>query len=281
MTELSPPSPWARQRFGAAAQPLRAAIPLALQEAQRRALAAHLAGELESRDAYGGPLAVMQHEELARHTMGIDGVRTVKPPSHSRYRLVVVGDVVLYPWRYASDARDFERAQLRRPVSELRKDLLALTEEPPPPPEWTLDQAELTEDERMAEYEDEKALRRDLVEAGRTVLIAYASNPESGLLRVVWGDAELVDDERGTLRWTHPEDLPLPAQRKTSGKLGEGLRQPRPQPAGHVPAARTGGARFDDAPLVEPQLGIKSPLVEPDPEQPTAPPSTGSSGQDT
>jgi hypothetical protein len=155
----SPVSSWAQERFGSAAPQLRWSIPAALHAAHRRALAAHLASKLETNDAYGIPLAVIQHQEMVARLESVEGVRTIRPKG-SRYALVRIGNVVLYPWRYASDAQTpVEQASLRQPVSALRKDLFTLgTSEPDS--QLTLDHADIDD-----------AVLEELWEAERDALV--------------------------------------------------------------------------------------------------------------
>ena len=233
MVEVSPPSSWALERFGDAAQPLRRAIPAALQEAHRRALAAHLGSELETHDAYGVSLAVIQHLVMAEYLRAINGARTIRPP-RSRYELVVISNnVVLYPGATQRTPRSRSaKARLRQPVSELRKDLLALgAEASPPESQLTFEQANIDESELLAEFEAEKAALAELAEYARLVVIAYASSPGAGVLRSLWGDAELQDETRGILTWHEKEPLPRTDPGFGTGDTKGGAPRPvRPSP---------------------------------------------------
>jgi hypothetical protein len=266
LSELPEPSAWAQQRFGTdAAKTLRRVIPAGLQEAHRRALSAHLGSELSTQDAYGIPLAVIQHQVLVDAVQeALPDARRIQPPN-SRYELAMINNVVLYPWRYAADtAASVENARLRKPVSELRKALLTLHSDGLPA-QLTLDQAHFDE----ADFAEAHAVATQLSETARLVLIAYASNTNSGLLRAVWGDAELLDIDQGALFWHHMELLPPPDADSAAGPAS------RPRPA---PQPSTGSApRFDDAPLPEPQLGSRAPLgAPPTGEAETAEADTGS-----
>jgi hypothetical protein len=271
MAELSTPSVWSRQRFGEAARPLRRAIPAALAEAHRRALTAHVGSELtKTTRAYGMPLADIQHEVMVQYAGAVEGARMVHP-RHSQYELVVVNSVVLYPWKYATDGTRVQDARLARPVSDVRRNLLGFGD-PTPSGALTFEQADLDEDELQAQWEAERAVLEELADSARVVTIPYASNPKAGILWAGWGDAELVDPQRGQLHWHHLEPLP-PAD---PSYHADGRTTPRtPVPPVPDPAA---GRRFDDAPLVEPQIGPQPPLTQPANEPGPPRPETGSDG---
>jgi hypothetical protein len=108
------PSPWAVERFGAAAEALQRAVPEGIHRAHELAIAAHIASTLKWNDAYGGTLKVTQHEQLIAAVKGIPGVAPRKPSGvRSRFELTVVDalSVVLYPCgtpRTASTPEDCE-----------------------------------------------------------------------------------------------------------------------------------------------------------------------------
>ncbi|WP_370942010.1 hypothetical protein AB5J62_23160 [Amycolatopsis sp. cg5] len=269
MSNFVSPSSWAQMRFGHAAVELYQAIPAALQAAHERAFLGHLAMGLTTNDIYGH-IWQTQHEELVDRVKDIDGVRQIKPKG-ARYRLAVVGEqnAILYPWRYGNDLRaNVDDAKMR--MSEVRSALLGLNPEVPDP-QGTIEQASMSEEELRAEYEELANLLKEMATAGGMVLIAYASSPQSGLLRVYWGDATQADED-GHLRWSYREELPLKDFGQKGRSADVGPVRPVPLPA----RLGSGGPRFDDAPLEEPDLGIRPPLTSPDTD-PTAPaPETGS-----
>ena len=126
------PSAWVQARFGDMANDLARAVSRAVYQAHEQALAAHVNGGLQSNDAYGSTMYPAVNERLAAECADIPGVQLRKPKgTRGRFDLVVCEQppVVLYPWRYATDkAVTRERARFRRPVSDLRKTLLALNE---------------------------------------------------------------------------------------------------------------------------------------------------------
>ncbi|OLR91951.1 hypothetical protein [Actinokineospora bangkokensis] len=264
-------TPWSLSLFGELAESVGRAVPLALREAERRALAGHEAMGLTSKDVYGH-LWQTQHEELVRHIGGLDGVRTIRPRG-ARYDLLVVGEnnVILYPWRYGDDLRkSVDQAKMR--MSEVRRNLLDLTPTTPDA-QLSLEEADKSEEQLRTEAEEAEQIVADMATAGRMVLIAYASNPQSGLLRIYWGEATQTD-ESGLLKWSVREQLPITTE---EGGFGRGWG-PAPSPVRPVPPS-TGpgsGPRFDDAPLEEPVLGVRPPLTSPDTDPNAPQPGTGS-----
>jgi hypothetical protein len=261
-------SSWSQKRFGDAAIELQQAIPAALQASHERARAGHQAMGLNANDVYG-QIWQTQHEELVKWVRAIEGVHLIRPKG-ARYHLAVVGEqnAILYPWRYGNDLRrSVDEARMR--MSEVRRNLLELNPEVPDR-QLSIDQADKTEEEMLAEYEEFTNLLQEMATAGRMVLIAYVSNPQAGLLRAYWGDATQADED-GRLRWSHREELPLPRLAEGGEGIGGAPLRPVPPIGGPI----VGGTRFDDAPLEEPALGIRPPFTSPDPD-PTAPqPETG------
>ncbi|MEU7942378.1 hypothetical protein [Microbispora bryophytorum] len=260
----SQPSKWAQDRFGGAAQALREKIPTALHRAHQRALAAYLGLGRKSNEAYG-LIWLAQHEELIKELRGVEGFRTIKPKG-ARYELAVIGNIVLYPWRYSDQMRvPLEHA--RMDLSDVRRDLLALTAQPPDP-QMTLDDIDTDPAVLQAKYEEAKEAIRQMAASGQLVLVAYVSNPQAGILEVEWGEATQADDD-GHLVWAYHERIPLPPGHRDVGG-GD-------QPGQLSPVAPSSGGpsdgvarRFDDAPLDEPLLQPRAPLTDPTSE-PSAP----------
>ena len=223
-----PVSAWARERFGTAAAALRHAIAQALAAAHRRALSAHVGSELRrTTRAYGMPMADIQHDAMVEFAGVVEGAE-VFHPAGGQYRLVRVRGVVLYPWRYAADTTPVREARMRYPVSDVRRHLLGGGQ--PPNLQLSLDDIDGTGDPELLTA---------LAQAGQVVTVAYASNPGAGVLRAYWGDAELVDGQRGLVIWHHLEELPLAAATESTVD-GDGAL-----------------ARFDAAELQEPRLSAR------------------------
>lgn len=237
VTEMKP-SAWVRERFGDAAEEFLHAIPLALHRAHQQSVAAHIAGELRTNDAYGNTLKVAQHEQLIACTAHIPGVVPRKPTEvASRYDLVVFDEtaVVLYPWRYAVDGRTRrEDAKLPTPLSELRRSLLTLA---PRNPEIQLSLDQIDEDPQ--DFADEQDLLDQISEFGRVVTIGFASNP-SAMFSLGIGEVALADPETGAVEWPHWEPLNTTLE----------VLEQRPAPTLAAPLT-VAGNRFDDSPLDE------------------------------
>jgi hypothetical protein len=262
------PSAWACARFGTTAAALLDTIPAALRRAHRRALASHVEMGFSTNEAYGLIWKAL-HEELVSAIGDHPGVRRTKPKGAS-YELVVIGEhnVILYPWRYGDDAHARVEDKRMR-LSEVRNNLLALNPETPEP-QLTLEHAELSDDDLTSLFEEEQRDSQSMASAARVVMLAYTSNPDAGLLRLFWGDAEKADDD-GYLRWTHLEEIPLRAADDGTDTGSIGARPLTP-----VGPDTTAG-RFDQAPLEEPLLGVRPPLTSPDTDPSATPqPETGS-----
>lgn len=227
--------------------------------AHRRALDAYLGLELKTNEAYG-LIWLAQHQELVARLRGLEGARVFKPKG-ARYELVMIGNVVVYPWRYSDGTRvPLEDARMK--LSDIRRALLSLAETTADE-QLTLESATITDDELTTQREQTQDDFRQLAASVRVVFVAYASNPRSGILSAEWGDAAQADED-GHLKWIHHE--PLPAAHEAGGEAG-GM-----QPAPLRPVTPTGGSgssarRFDDAPMADPVLMPKSPLTDVESEQ--------------
>jgi hypothetical protein len=189
-------------QFGGNAAFLREVIPQALVAAHVRARQGHDGAGLTTLDVYGHGLAVVQFEEMANWIAALDGARMVKL---HRYYLAVLNGWVFYPWRYADDnVTKIEEAQLRRPVSMLRRRLFAA--HGPEPRQPALD-----ESLELPTMEELHQAFPQLGEDTRLCVIPYACSVNSGVLNVAWGEAELHSND-GSLTWhRRPQPLPLPS----------------------------------------------------------------------
>jgi hypothetical protein len=261
VSDSATPSSWAYQRFGDLGATLQQVIPAALHAAHQRALAAHQGLGLETKEAYG-LIWRAQHEELIKKITTVAEVRILKPKG-ARYQLPMIGEhnVILYPWRFADDAYTLVNGAKMK-LSEVRKNLLALTSDTPDDGQMTIDQAGMTDKELAAQDEEIQQVLQEMISAGRMVLVAYASNPHSGVLRVYWGDASQADED-GHLRWSHLEEIPLPTSSQGDEETSGSPVRPVGPPLTQTPASS--GTRFDQAPLEEPILSPRPPLTSPDP----------------
>ena len=259
MTGSGGVSAWARERFGEAADAFRREIPAALLAAHLRALDAHAGLGLRTNEAYG-LIWLAQHEELVARLRGFEGVWIFKPKG-ARYELAMIGNVVVYPWRYA-DGTHVPLEDARMTLSDVRRALLALAEETATDEQLPLESAAVPDAELDAEREQAQEDLRALAANLRVVFVAYASNPHSGILSTEWGDAAQADED-GHLKWTHHEPLPVLAVGEAGGEAGGEIGGVQPPLRPIAPAGGNGSAarRFDDAPMVEPILTAKDPLT--------------------
>lgn len=258
-------SAWAVERLGAAADRLQDAVVGAFPRAHDYAVAAQAVSGTSKQDPYGHTMKNRQYECLVEDAREIPGIKIVRPAGAS-YELVTVVEtqVVLYPWRFATDnARSREHVRMR--TSDFRRELLAgLSRQPGG--QLGLDQAELEE----AQLDEDEAVAEQLRSLVRVVTIGYRSNV-SGLSELGWGDLELVDGG-GSIHWRKWEGLePVRAGRRASSMAPR--QAPSSMEAGTAPTKR----RWDQAA----DLGIlglsaRSPLAgQPERDQPAVPDETG------
>ena len=266
MSNPDVPTDWERKRFGDLAVTLRRAIPVALQAAHQRALESHRGLGLQTNHAYG-QIWLAAPDELIKALEPLTAVRRVRPP-RAQHDLPMVGEnnVILYPWKFSDNAySDLRTAKMNTPLSDLRQELLALI--PVVDAQMTIDQAMMSEAELDAYYAELTAMIEEADSDSCTVIIAYASNPRSGILRIYWGDASGVD-ERGHVLWNHVEQIPLIDGEQAGGvelrPVGPASAPSRPQ-------------RFYEAELEDIELSIRPPLASPpEPERPIPRDETGS-----
>lgn len=265
MGNFDAPTAWSRNFIGHSAATVRQVVPGALHSAHQRALESHKGLGLASNHAYGQIYLVAPEELVKALTPHVD-VRLNRPRG-AHHALPVVGEnnVTLYPWKFSDNAySDLNAAKMRTPVSDLRRDLLSMN--PAVEGQMTLDQAMMSDEELQAYDAAHEAAMAEARAGGSTVIIAYASNPQAGLLRVYWGDASGTD-EHGHVLWNHVEQIPITGladgQAGGSGLLPVGPAPVLPRPSVEAP-------QFNDAPMPDIVLSTRPPLASsPDPERPT------------
>ncbi|WP_280476271.1 hypothetical protein [Nocardia asiatica] len=259
MTEQRTPTQWELDRFGELTPAVWAKVWQGLQAAHERMLAGHERVGLDSNDVYG-LLWLIQNDELAVALDEVTEVRRRKP-RRARYQLIVIGEhnLVLYPWKFADDMHTpLPGAKMR--LSQTRKELLGLT--PAIPEQLSFDHAELTQEELDAEFEDLENFMTGAAEAGRLILIPYASNPHAGVLRVYFAEASQAD-ESGHLSFHHIQEIPRPAT-ITTGTTTAPAVVPAPVRAAPAPATNGAGTRFDETGKLSPiPLSARNPASEP------------------
>ena len=198
-------SQWADQRFGDTAEALQDVVVAALAEAHGDAVAAQGASGTRKRDPYGHTMKNRQHECLVSRVRDgeVPGAEVFRPRGAPLEMVrIPATNAVLFPWRYATDAK-LDREDARMRTSGFRRDLLAASTDHRG--QLDLEHARVDDDELEAQLAEEDALAAQLRTFARVVTIGYASNP-TGLFDLGWGDAELVDED-GTVDWAHWESL--------------------------------------------------------------------------
>ncbi|WP_440098245.1 hypothetical protein [Streptosporangium sp. H16] len=215
-------SSWASERFGDRADAVRGRLAASLLEAMGNAQDAQSSGHSDKRYTYGFTMMARRYEAIAEGLRDEPGFQLVRPHG-SPHHLVVLGGNLLLPFRYAEDDRtpisearvsDGRISSLVRelfdrfgPATSYRQEELdlALGEESAQPAQEELD---------LSAGADGPATVRPALTGlpgdTRLVPVAYAGNAQAGLLRLYWGEAELID-EFGRIRWLHHEPIPLPA----------------------------------------------------------------------
>ncbi|MEU4535205.1 hypothetical protein AB0G15_10095 [Streptosporangium sp. NPDC023825] len=218
-------SSWASERFGDRAEAVRGRLAASLLEAMGNAQDAQSSGHSDKRYTYGFTMMARRYEAIAEGLRDEPGFQLVRPHG-SPHHLVVLGGNLLLPFRYAEDDRtpisearvsDGRISSLVRelfdrfgPATSYRQEELdlALGEEPGRPGRPAQEELDLS-----AGTDGPATVRPALTGLPgdtRLVPVAYAGNAQAGLLRLYWGEAELID-EFGRIRWLHHEPIPLPA----------------------------------------------------------------------
>lgn len=204
------PSQWAQQRLGALAPDLAALVSGAVIAAHRDAVGAHVAGNMKANDTYGNTMRVRMSEELVAIAGRTPGLISRKPEGvRSRFELLVVADtaVAVFPWRFGDTPRvRHEDGELRRPVSDLRAAAFSLsgsggTVQP------SFEDVNAPIEELEAQWSEDSEIRAELIKAGSVVVVGISSGPD-GIFELGWGDVELLDRQRGAIRWLYWESLP-------------------------------------------------------------------------
>ncbi|WP_336208847.1 hypothetical protein [Nonomuraea sp. LPB2021202275-12-8] len=230
-------SKWAHDRFGVRAPLIREGVVEALSRALANAQDAQKVAGTDHLHPFGFTLMSRKFEALAKVFEDLGDVLVVKPAG-SQHELVVVGDNLLFPFRYGRD-RSVSVAAAR--IGEGRPSALVQALFDRFGPEPVVEQLALGDVAPHA-VPIAEALG-SLPETTRLVLVAYSCNAQAGLLDAWWGEAELLD-RSGSLRWHHCEQIPLVA----------GTAQ-----LAHSPAA-AGPGRFDQGVMPTPRIDARSPL---------------------
>lgn len=198
---------WARGFFGDDAEVVGQAVWNALTDTSEAMLDVQAVARSKRRFASGGARMTNQYEQLVDRILdlGIEGTEVVK--TGTWYRLPLVHNCVLYPVRAEVDG-DEPGNQWPRNLSGVVQDLFAITDTKSQ--RWV---AEPLVDADLPPVEVRPSLL-DLAARDprpRLVLVIYEMDL-SGLKRVWWGQADLLDDA-GTLGWVTERSLLTAPQR--------------------------------------------------------------------
>jgi hypothetical protein len=177
---------------------------------------------------------------------------TLIRPKRAGYKIVKVGGVPLYPWRYAKDlAVDPDLARLGNTPSDTRIEIFKGLD--PGHEQLVLDfgalDADLTDLGAEEDLQAAEAVVAELAAGSPTVVaVQYASNP-SALLRIRWCDAVLRGD--GSIWSDFAEDLDLPTNEGRVGYRGGVVAVGDPWGPRDRHPGRSGDT-FSDAPLAVP-----------------------------
>jgi hypothetical protein len=195
------PTVWARERFGAQAGRLVAAVPQQLARAHVRAQAVHLTAGLKKRSPYGATLAEAVRENFADTARELgETVRDVRG-----YEYAIVNDHALFPFKYANRPRPLDRARLAANASPTRRRLLLGHG---PDDQDTL--FPLDEDLTTEEYEKLHETFEELGATTKLVCVFFTADAEAGIHAIHWGQAHLEPDR--TFTWLYSEQLPVAPQ---------------------------------------------------------------------
>ncbi|MEU9832579.1 hypothetical protein AB0D67_13710 [Streptosporangium sp. NPDC048047] len=239
----SPLSGWARERFGERADAVRRQLATSLLEAVGNAQDAQRSSLSDKNFAYGSALMTRRYEAIVEGFQNESGFQTVRPYG-SPHHLVVLDGNLLLPFRYAKDDRT-SIAEARVSDGRISALVRELFDRFGPAPSYHQEELCLSAQEEAERASVRVELER-LPADTRLIPVAYAGNAQAGLLRLYWGEAELID-EFGRIRWLHCEPVPL-----------AGLPSGSAAPLWHIPPATA--ARFDHGSLPDLALHARSPI---------------------
>ncbi|MET9885207.1 hypothetical protein ABZZ20_19155 [Streptomyces sp. NPDC006430] len=196
-----PQSPWATDVFGDQAAAVRLAVGQGLRNMQANAQAAQEQAASRTTRTYGTTRYENQYERLQDELKELPGVRAVQPFGFS-YELMLIGNGLLYPFRYAKTKSDVRSARIPS-ESRLVRELFTFA----PAPKHTQDPFDLDFGTAIPTAEPRGALAT-VPQGTQLILVPFACNA-SELLEAYWGIAALGMNRQ--LEWaTDPEPLHLP-----------------------------------------------------------------------
>ncbi|MFC4591648.1 hypothetical protein [Sphaerisporangium corydalis] len=204
-------SRWATERFGERAASVRGQLAASLLEAAGNAQDAQKSSRSDKRYAYGSTLMARRYEALVDGFKNDPGFQVVRPYGSPHHLVVLDGNLIL-PFRYAEDdTTPISEARVSDGrVSALVRELFTRFAPATTYHQEVLDLALASDDEetQLAELAAARPLLAQLPADTRLIPVAYAANAQASLLKLYWGEAELLDD-MGRIHWTHVEQIPL------------------------------------------------------------------------
>ncbi|MFG2387750.1 hypothetical protein ACGFYF_02580 [Streptomyces lavendulae] len=196
-----PQSPWATDVFGDQAAAVRLGVGQGLRNMQANAQAAQDQTASRTTRTYGSSRYENQYERLQDELKDLPGARPVQPFGFS-YELMLIGNGLLYPFRYSKTKSDVRSARIPS-ESRLVRELFTFA----PAPKHTQDPFDLDFGPAAPTAEPRGALAT-VPQGTQLILVPFACNA-SELLEAYWGIAALGANRR--LEWTtDPEPLHLP-----------------------------------------------------------------------
>ncbi|RLK09508.1 hypothetical protein DER29_6012 [Micromonospora sp. M71_S20] len=243
---------WARQRFGERAEHMRDAAVEALRAAVIDAQDAHKEGKSDKLYTFGWTLAVRKYERLVEALRDMDDVQLVRPAG-SPHNLVLFGDNLFYPFRYAKDGAT-ALSDARVTDGRVSAMVTELFQRFGPEPTHQADPFPLfaPDPEPSADDDEFRSALDMLPPTTKLILVAFACNEHSGLIDAAWGEGELVDGA-GHLRWLPGCYEPLPVGAPVTGSP---VSVPEPRVAGDT----VGNTRFDNGTMPTVPLSARPPV---------------------
>ncbi|MFC4588639.1 hypothetical protein [Sphaerisporangium corydalis] len=201
---------WAVTLFGTDADRIREAAATSLAETEDAMLSAHAVGRSKHQFAASGARMTNQFERLLDNIMELDipGTRVVEHLAVF-YKLVLVHDVLLFPYRADTKERVEPSDKWPKKVSKIVRELFAFA----PERRWETPSLFETGADNKVEL---RATLASLPESTQLVLVPYVMNL-SGLRAAWWGQAALAG-KGSLLQWVHkPESLLSQNQTRATG----------------------------------------------------------------
>ncbi|GAA2677965.1 hypothetical protein [Streptomyces lunalinharesii] len=172
-------------------------IPACLLQAHDRARHGHEGVNTQTLEAYGHGLHAVQYEALAAGLEPFEGATAIRLQGRT---VMVIGNNVIYPIRYAKKDVPVTSARLRRAVG-FRAELIRRHGPEPMQQAFDLGLDDIVE----PNVHPDIAL---LPPEYRLITVAYACSMEQGVMRVEWGTAELRREDRYLIWHRHEPLLP-------------------------------------------------------------------------